>query len=243
MSLYPSVKSLTLRPFLFSSDLELQQNQNLWFAMWINPKTLQIAFKPKETQTYTKKGYGILHWKNEPPVVSFTGISGWLFGAQEINAKTTLSRIKEVFDPDKPDFQSLTDPDLAAAFTKGNTYNQFAEGISKVGETLQTSSVNDPRLYVNRLKRVALQQKFYYNTESGTYDYNKRYLTIHSKRYPDGLELQGHFESFNIKETAEDAQLVPYSARMRITAGFEDQEGPEFQNSLMQKFYGEKNSG
>ena len=40
--------------------------------MWINPQTLDLQFKPQQTQLDTKEGYGIFHWRNFPPTLILT---------------------------------------------------------------------------------------------------------------------------------------------------------------------------
>lgn len=238
--------SLTLRPFLFTSDQELQDNSNLWYIMWVNPQKIDFRFTPRQTETFTKKGYGVLHWKNEPPVISFSGISGWLFGGElDVTTRTNISSAADVFNPNRPDVQNLQDPDLTQAFNhfKKGGFGEFVHGmeyLDKMGETLQTSSVNDPRLFVSRLRRVALQDKYYFNYSSGVYEYNNRQLLIYSKRYPEGRQLNGFFESFSIPESAQDPQYVRYDATFRVLGGLEDEESSDNEFRFMSKFYGVK---
>jgi hypothetical protein len=237
--------SLSLTPFLFTSEKELQATkveggtgEGSWFAMWINPQSINIDFKTNAAQRYTGKGYEYFHWHNALPVVTFEGVSGWLFsdlGGQE-GGTFTGNFFKSVFELKKPTKESVVDPVLQQAFpgsedgAKSALSRAFNDGI----ESVSTVIANSARLFVQRMQRVALQEKFYFDTERGYTIYNNRKIRIFTKAYPEGKDLEGYFTSFSIPESADDVQYVKYQATFVVEKGLEVKETEQF--SLLQKF-------
>jgi len=232
------MRSLIPKPFLFTSDKEFSDTSGKWYVMWINPQSLTIAFMSNEKVSYRKGGYGVLHWKNRLPTIKFSGVSGWVLrpddffspGTNPNSAKQWWTKLTST-----PTFRELSDPDLANAFqVNGQTsLRQALADLNKVGETPSTVQFNDARVFVNRLRRVALQEKYYYDVESGLFVYNSRRLVIFTKRYPEGKEIEGFFTDFNIPEAAEDAQMIRYSASFTVTSGLEEK-GDEEEKGLLE---------
>lgn len=223
------VSSLSLTPFLFTSSKELARTSGentigdgKWYIMWINPESIKFDFKPNASQVYTKKGYEYFHWHNTLPKIEFSGVSGWLFSDlanEDIIGQTSFTRqFFESLQTGNITQEAIVNPVLNNM--KSEINSAFTEGI----ETPRTVIQNSAKLYIQRLQKIALQERFFFDTNRGYEVYNVKKLKIFTKAYQDGRELQGFFTSFHIPENADDVQYVKYSASFTVQSGLEVKE-------------------
>lgn len=254
----PTLKTKSLTPFLFSSDKELQSNKNRWYVMWINPSSIEMSFSANRVMETTKAGYIFLNWKNKPVELTFTGVSGWVRTQTTLEqignqiSKGNKSATESIAQTKQNEDKSLSfsfgkafidaASQVSTSFNKGflTPIQQLSSGgnidffdtlesIAKLGEDENTVTENNPRLFFDRLRRVALQDKYYgYRTKDPLTNrdviftrYNQRKLLIYTKRYPQGTMISGFFTDFSVPEDAQNSEMITYSARFVVESGLD----------------------
>lgn len=238
-------------PFIFTSEKEQEKAGGLWYAMWVNPSSLELGYGPNHSVVYTKGGYGFLHWKNKPPTLSFKGVSGWLRPnfVGDSGVLGEASTIESWSIGDLPETGVIAGINkVTKDFFRESLQQTFLESnilpgimIGEKGiEDPQTAPTNNPRLFVRRLQRVATQEKYYVTTLGNTIP-NTRKIKIFSKFFPGGVVVNGNFTSFQIVENAKDSQLINYSISFLVQDGLSvDSEGGTSLETLFKGFKGFK---
>jgi len=223
----------SVSPFAFTSEKELSESSS-WFLMWINPQTLNYDFQNQQSEFLVSEGYGYQHWQGKLPKINFSGKSGYLFGQQNV-ANIPNAGSPENFDSASGTFTkvqgsaALSGIETAQKKMEESKFFEFS-GSNKAKKQTNFTSVKareagsqliftGSTVFYRRLQRIALEEKFFFDTSKGYRRYNKKYLKIFTKNHPQGLTLGGFFDSFEIAEDAMDVIAIPYTCSFVVQEG------------------------
>jgi len=182
--------------FLFTSKNELKKTGN-WYAMWINPESLDYPWQYVNNIVMTAKGFAVYHWRPRLITISVSGQSGWIL---------------------RPSMLEELVGDLYQ-HAKKEEWKKFGPRISQFGSDLfdrlvlggqLTDYDLSPRKFIENLRRI-VEEDMFMEDDEGIEFYNVKYLHIFTKQFPEGKVLKGFATDFRVSERATDPQSIPYS--------------------------------
>jgi hypothetical protein len=173
-----------------------------WYEMWVNPESVNIADTFNQTVQHTAGAIVTHHYRKNFSTIQVSGKIGWVAiqSLLEESKNAALSELKTI----------IVGGASGTAFKR--LQKSFAKNISNPLAPSGASSRfnNSPRLFLQRLKDLAYEPVYYYDS-AGMEHYNTKYIKMFTKQYPDGVICEGYFENFEVPEAVDDGQTILYN--------------------------------
>lgn len=189
-------------------------NKNIlaWYEMWINPERVSLPQTYIQRPSHTAGSVVTFHYRRENIPMSVSGQCGWIrirSSSEEAQEKLTT------------DILNARNPLKKGSETR-DAYSKYGQSIKhgtsspfKRSYEVSNTSNNSPRLFLQRLKAMA-DEPMYYVDEFGIEHYNVKYIKIYTKQFPSGMICEGYFVRFNIDESYDDGETIPYSFEFTV---------------------------
>ena len=214
-----------LTPFQFSSSkIQYETNQSLfgatgfvnsltgglvdnalsWYEMWINPDKVTISSRYLQKQQQTVASIVTFHYRQENPVLKASGMCGWV-RIQSDKEIMQNNIVNDLMSSKLPGSKNSATRQSAKNLYKDLTANPLTR-LSGSGNSLD----NSPRVFLKRLKDLA-DDPPYFIDKDGIEHINVKMLKIFTKQFPTGALCEGFFTNFEIPESVDDGETIPYS--------------------------------
>jgi hypothetical protein len=226
-----------LTPFQFSSNM-LQSNTSLskftktsqsfpgkslledtfqtlasWYEMWVNPTKVSIQDRYIQNRMHTAGSIVTFHYRQDVKVMVVSGFIGWVQIQSDLDGlqnglfnllKGDTSQIKRSMSSA---YSSFTNPQNRRQSNRRVT-SSLSRTLPRVG--MHGNKLNNsPRRFLQRLKDLADQPMYYYDS-TGLEHYNVKYIKMYTKQFPTGVICEGYFTDFTVPETSDDSQTIQY---------------------------------
>jgi preprotein translocase subunit YajC len=221
-----------LTPFQFSSN-KLQNDQSIgdwskpkgnsshtgllgdtyqtmasWYEMWINPQKISLKDSYINQKVHTAGGLVTFHYRKDVTVLTVEGVIGWVQIQSDLEAMQNgmFNLLKGDTIKLKKGFYGAVD-----SLQKTFTLQQNTRNVNDLKSGSHANKINNsPRKFLERLKTLADEPMYYYDSE-GVEHYNIKYIKMYTKQYPTGVICEGYFTDFTVPESSDDAQTIDYN--------------------------------
>lgn len=173
-----------------------------WYEMWVNPSNVKMSYEFKQVVRHTVGSIATFHFRKDLTMLEVSGFAGWV--AIQSNIEEMQSSVFSLMKGPASFKKSFTNA------AKGAT-KSLKDGLDPRKRKGNSNRLNNsPRQFLNRLKSLADEPMYYIDSE-GVEHYNIKYIKMFTKQYPTGVICEGYFKNFQIPESADDAQTIPYN--------------------------------
>ncbi len=177
-----------------------------WYEMWVNPQSLNMQYDFLQNSQYTANSVVTYHYGRGLVKMSAKGVCGWILKQSDLGALKEAG-MKGIFSLDFSSAKEQASGIMNQALSPIKNFSTFGGGTSSLN--------NSPRQFLERLQDIA-NQPMYFVDGDGIEHYNTKYIKIFTKRYPEGVICEGYYTSFEIPESADDAQTISYSFNFTV---------------------------
>lgn len=169
----------------------LKNETSAWFEMWINPEKVVITREYLQKRQHTAGAIVTYHYRPEVYKMRVEGVCGWI-----------------AINPQK-------ESQAKSIGFSGDMALKYYNMVTSKSKNINPPQNGSPRVFLERIKRIA-EEPMYYVDLDGIEHYNRKFIKIYTKQYPDGVICEGYFTSFEVPESGEDPQTINYSFEYMI---------------------------